>query len=275
MNEQQLQQKLATLKGDILLAERQLSQLQKDIELHQNSKGKALQEFDKQITAKKKALEAAISEGARLQSLCHLYGGSLEDLQKEIEKIKNIAKLAKETATEEVKSIHEEADNRIKAVEDREKNVENREKTATERENLVENAIKTLQERSLEAEKYQIRLEEREKKIIADEEQAKQSLVKAQKLLDDRDRQLKEKTMQVQQLDETIKEKTSIAETTGKEADSRLADVKRRENLVARKEKDLHDRDIEQNQREIKLNDKSDTIRRAYQEVLSRGGTVN
>lgn len=275
MNPQELEIKLATLNGEILLAERKLLTIQTDIENHQASKTKALEEFE--IIKKKKLgeIDVLMVELEGVMEVHTLYDDVILEQEERRDTAQKETTLIIQTATEKAQGIMAEAENAQKAVEDREQNVSIREENCTLAMDSIEGLFEEVEEHANTNILQTETLVEREKIVVQSEENSKEAIAQAQVLLDDIDRQLSEKRVEMQNLDITITEKTKIATETGKEVEARLTDVIRRENVVAGEERGLHDKHKELIQKELWLDDRETTVGRAYREVLQRGGTIN
>lgn len=271
----ELQQQLATLKGEIQLAERQLRSLQKELEALETTKQTATREYTFVKKQRSQDIERLTNEGKRLQVLCHAYSKAYEDLEQEVIRIKAEKTEAIRKAAEEVEAVYVDAKRAHGDAEAHEQRVKDKDSAVIVREKECDRRSIEL---DAEAKKNLTALEaigRREENVHKEEIAAKTAVADAQHLLDDIDRQTKEKRMELQNLDIIITRKTRRAELIGVEAEAVL---KRANSLVAeteRKEELLNARDIEQNKREIQLNDKSATIRRAYSETLQRGGKLN
>lgn len=268
----QSNQDLTRIQADIRLATREYNKILKDIEQFETSKTAALKEGDQQIRIQKASIERLTNEGIRLSTLCRLYSQTLADLELAM---KDYGKEDVERAEQKVKEIYGEAertradaDAYMKRVEVKDNSVKLREIEADKK--LVE--AKEIQEKTA---KLQIKLDEQQKAITHEEITAKQSLVEANKLLDDISRQIREKRMQNQGLDIIISNKTKQADAIGVEANAKLTEAHRLLS-VADKRKEAQDaRDITQNNKEIWLSDREATVGRAYRETLQRGGKLN
>jgi len=265
---------LITIRADIQLNEKKLRDLENDLKILNKTRQIAFDEKNKQIATLQEIIDSLTKEGKRLQGLVHLYSKTLEDLQKDVNKYKELVVIQKGIATNEVASIHQEADNRIKAVKDREENVDmlitnvdKRGEVVTQKEILLSKKEGELQEREDKANKLDLDVRIQVKKAEA-------TLASKQDLIQNMDRQLEEKRMQVQRLDTEIFQKQKVAETTGQEIESRLTAVVSREILVAGREKELHVTNTELIQKELWLADREATLRRAYLETIKRGGKI-
>lgn len=266
---------LITLNADIGQLERKRDKILKDLESLNKSKEEAFKQHDQQIRIKKDAAEHWRREGERFQTLCHLYNKSAEELSETIDRMEKERTQLVQKAKDEVQQIYDDAKNREEAVAGREKHVE----VVTKQNEVDKQVVKhKSEELDAEAKKNRIALGEirRDRENLKNEqEKSKQAVATAQELLDDIDRQLAEKRMELQGLDTQIENRTKHAETIGIEAESRLAEAKRRENVVARKERGIRETIDKHNKKELWLADREATIGRAYHETIQRGGKVN
>lgn len=263
------------LKADIELATRELRRLQADIDNLATTKKYAFKEFEEQKKDRQKTIDHLQAEGVRLQKLCHMYSSAFTDLEEVIQLAYKEKETVEKEAKEAVIAIHEEVEKRIRAVSDREVNVSKREQLNDQREQAASKKELALTRLITENDNKIEELIRQGKELDSRTETVNKSLAKAQDLLDDITRQLEQKRMQVQVLDKQIEDKTRIAETTGKNAEERLQSVTLRESIVAGREKMVNERTIEQNKREVRLNDKSATIRRGLDELLQKRRALN
>lgn len=271
----QPKQDLVVIKADLDLLERTKKKTENELEQLNKTKTEALRMHEHQVTQKKTEAEHWKREGERLQNLCHLYSQSVEDLEKLIKEKKLERTQLIQKTTDEVQQIHDDAKNREEAVTGREKNVTLISERTKKDVEIVTRTLRAiaLREKKLTADRQVLKEEQKQHKAMV--ELSKLEVAKAQRLLDDIDRQLAEKREEKRTLEVQITQQTKHAETIGKEANSRLTDVKRRESVVVRKEIAANERDEKQNQREIKLADREATVGRAYRETIQRGGRVN
>lgn len=255
--------------------ERELKKLQKDIEEMQKTKATAFKEYDFHIKQKKTEFEHLTAETQKIQGFCHLYSKQLASLKEETEKELHISELQKERARQEVEQVYLDAEKTKRQAENRIVAVAEREVKADEKEKLIEASIIALQEKQMAVEKQENQVTERKAVIDLAEKQLKITLAERQVLIDNLDRQIKLKKMQVQNLNTTIDDMGKQAERIGVEAKTQLEKALKLIEEYTLKKGHLDDRDKELNKKEILLNDKSKTIRRAYNEVLQRGGVVN
>lgn len=275
MDEQQLQLKLKTLNGEIVLAERKLSDLSHELEQLQTTRDQAFKSHAADVKKQQDQLAAITNEAKITANLARGYSLSLDELQEAHKTFFEKKREDIQEAKNAVRSIHEEVERREAAVKDREDNVTNREAAVENREKVVRNGEEALVVRE---EKVKIDVEElakRTSQLLVDEEKSKHSLAQEKELLDDIDRQIRQKRMELHGLTLTIEMKEKVAKNTGQEVEARLTAVESRELLAEGKEKGLNERDTELNKKEIWLDDRERTVGRAYRETIQRGGVVD
>lgn len=273
--DQQLQQKIAQLKAEISLKERELAKLLKDIEQLQKTKGQAFKDYDAQIKVKKEELEGLNQEAGKTQGFCHLYSRQLNELQIEAEKELKASNLQKERARQEVEQVYLDAEKTKRQAENRIVAVAEREVKADEKEKLIEASIIALQEKQITIDKQEAQIAERIKVAEIAETTSKEAIAKSGKLLDTLDRQIKLKKMQVQNLNTTIDDMGKQAERIGVEAKTQLEKALKLIEEYNLQKGHLDDRDKELNKKEIWLSDREATVGRAYNETIKRGGKIN
>lgn len=266
---------LITLNADIGQLERKRDKILKDLELLNKSKAEAFHQHDQQIKIKKDVAEHWENEGKRFQTLCHLYSNSAEELSETIDRLEKERDQMIAKAQEEVQQIHDDAKNREEAVGNREANVNKTRSIVAKQQEDVIRAVGNLQVMQQKVKEEKAELSDQSGQLEIEREETKQAVAKAQVLLDDIDRQLAEKRMELQGLDTQIENKTRHAETIGKKAESQLAEVQRRENVVARKERGIRETIDKHNKKELWLADREATVGRAYRETIQRGGKVD
>jgi chromosome segregation ATPase len=271
----QAKQTLVTIQADINLLERKKTKILQEIEHLQATKAEAFKQHDQQIKHKQDAADHLTNEGKRLQALAHLYSQSVEDLEKEIAGKKAEKEQLIAEAEIAVKTIHDEADNRIKAVADREKNATEREEEIDHQQKVIALRVKHIVEDGEKLEQKQEELLDRKFALAGKEAAAKEAVAQAQELLDDITRQINEKRMQSQTLDQTIENKTREVDRIGKEAEVKLQELDRLIAEYTKKEEMQSEKAIELNKKERWLDDREATVGRAYRETLQRGGKVN
>lgn len=273
-DKQLLEQQLAGIQGEILIAEKQLKSLQGDIENHERVKGDSLKEYDTQIKNKKEEIDSLELEGARLRRLIILEGESYEAIKEE--KIKESEKWAQDAkdAEEAVKSIYSNADNRIRAVADREANCEN-----AERQNLADSTKNREMAENLQKEADSIEIQraivkKSREELSAAEEKSKLTLAEEKEKLDDITRQIPIQTAILEKIKRDIEENTDKASAILKNADDKMRKADERSLILNMRDRRQNERENEQSKKEAWLDDREGTVGRAYKEVIQRGGII-
>lgn len=275
MNPQELQHKLDTLKGDIQIAQREVDKINHELETMQKTRGDAFKQYDQEIKHKKDQVEEYQREGLRLQKLIALYTTSAESLEGEIKKFKENHANNLKLATDEVQQIHDDAKNHEQAVLNREIQVKGRESAVNTREIQAvkkdEEYVKGMKRNDL----IKGELVKKEIEIQTERKNANQAVAKAQVLLDDITRQIREKEKHMQLLDTTLDTKQRRLDGMGKTIEEDRRVVSERERIVAAKEVNLDVKNTEIINAQKKLRDDQQTLRRAYRQTIQRGGSVN
>lgn len=268
--EQELKQRLAQLKGDILLAEKSLSQLQKDIEQHQTSKDRSLKQYDVQIREKKEIITNLTSQGEKLHALVILESQALQELQEACEKERAVLASDVQKAREEVKGVYEAAENRQKSVEDRENNVEIREEAVEEGRLAVEEGRLAVDSERSRLQLLDSELDTKRQEVDSKVERSNQTLAQTQELLDDIHKQIEVYKPVLEKLKTEIDEQTLIAQDIGIEADRKMKEAEKKlaqaialSITLKKKEKELSDK-------EVWLADRERSLRRSYDEIVRR-----
>jgi hypothetical protein len=272
--EAQEKQSLIITRADAQLAEREKNKILQELETIQGTKEVAFREIAQQKENAQKEVMALKGEGLRLQGLVRLYTEAIEGFIQERDLAEKAALTQKTRAIEEVKGIYSDADRRERVVMDREENVSKKEAELAKCEDIIkgrEGAVIVIE--SQIEERAQL-IMAREKGLSIREADSNLRLEKTRRLLDDIERQLKEKRIEMESLDTTIRNKTMIAEQTGIEAQSKLKEASLLIKELAAQKETQDEKDKKLNQKELWLNDREATVGRAYNEVISRGGRV-
>lgn len=259
---------------EVLLAKRK-DKLLNEIEKLEETRKTSFKQTNHEIQEKRKDLEFLTKEGKRLGALSRLYSKSVEELMEKITELKaEEVRLIKE-AREKVATVHQEAENRIRAVKDREDNVDAEKEAVKAREKNASNTLLQAQRIQKQNEEDAERLKYDEAEFAKKQAIANETLAKQKELLEDIDRQIIGKNMQVQVLDFRIKIKTEKAEEIGKEAERQLLEANRLIKEYRRKDALRRKKEGELRIRERKLTDDQQSLKRAYDEIVKKGGQIN
>ena len=275
MDQQQLQEKLTTLKGDILLAERALNKLRSEIEQFNSSKETALKEYNSQIKLKKEEIEAIAAKGKQTQLLVHAYSESLEAIVTDLTKAKKQYMDELQKATEAVASVHGKAKIRENAVKDRERAVVLREQTVQEQEEIIGHQIEGLIERKDAIQKEEEKLSHRVKVIVEQEQKSKETLEANKILLDDIKSDIIQAEEQLKTLNKKIEDKKAEELALLPKAEETLQEARSLEKVTNERNRLLNEKDKELRNKEIWLDDREETLARSYREVIQRRGSID
>lgn len=271
----QAKQSLIQIEADIHLAERDKRKIVTELEQLNSTRTAAFKQYDQQIKHKKDEYDVYEAKIEDITTAIEKNEEVLQQLSDEVVQLTTKRDRLIAEARDAVKTVHDEAEQREKAVTDREHNVQ----IASEEVKLSEQIVnKTVQEIALQQGQLTIErkvFEKDQRDFAAEEEASKKTVAKAQELLDDINRQLKAQRMQSQQLDTEIINKTAHSIVIGNLAQVRLDEADRRLKVVAQREVSANEKDIEQHNKDIQLDDREATIGRAYRETLQRGGKID
>lgn len=265
---------LIKIQADIDLKEREYKKLFEELENLQKAKGAAFKQHDTQIQHKKDELAVLEKKIDYLQSLMPPLQEAYVFLQNNVKRIKENGDMVTKAAEDAVKTVYSDADAIKREAMDLEANVKKHENEVVKRENEVAFREKRADERDIVQNALDKKLDNRTTELDNLEIESKKTVAKAQELLDDINRQLNTKRMQVQKLDSEIIQKTEHAVVIGNIAQRKLETVEQREKVVAQREVSTHAKTTELHNKELWLTDRESELRRAYTEVVQRGGNV-
>jgi chromosome segregation protein len=268
-------QTLVTLEADIDLKNRELKKVTTELERLNTTRGTSFEQYDKQIKLKQNQIDGLQKEMERLEGeikksteLFHSLDGQIVAKQTEAARITS-------EANQQVLEIHNDAERREEAIGNKEANVKLREEQVKTNQEIVDKSLHEINLQKTRVAKARQELVTDKATFEAEKKQSEQAIAKAQELLDDINRQIREQSMQLSTINTSIDVQTKKADEIGKEANERLEKVKTREILVAGRERGVNEKRNELIKKEIWLDDREATVGRAYRETLERGGNIN
>ena len=268
----QQQQQTASIQGESFLAEREKQKIHEELEQLQQAKAIEFKEYNAQkeqltktvatLKAEKESLE---KDAEKAKNDYDRIAKSIDDYgENEVEKAKNAVTSIYLTA----QSLQKEWKERMIKVDVKEEELEIEDKELTELNEKVfklqvENEIK---EQLLQKQEYQLNLKRDEvKKTVAELEEKRDTLI----------REVETKQAKVRGLDITTKIQEDYAKKTTEDAE-----VKMKEATIKMAEgKALEEKNNETSKNltieKLQMDDRAVTLRRAYNEIISRGGKID
>ena len=268
----QANQTLLKLKADIVLAEKEKKKALDDLDQLQSIKTQAYKKYNTENTLQQNKIKVLTKTVGDLKSMA-------DDLEAVIkskkDELKDFGKEEIKAANDSLKVIHGDIEIIKREIKDREENIASEKEYLNKSHRDMDIKIQELQTLKFELELREGEIQKEKDRLGEAEQQSKEAVAKNRELLDDINRELKEKRMQVINLDVAIESKTKQAESVGVDANARLAEAEHLEKLVLGKENALNDKNIELIKKERWLSDREASLRRAYLETVHRGGKVD
>jgi len=268
----QQQQQTASIQGDSFLAEREKQKIHEELEQLQQAKAIEFKEYNakkeqltKTVATLKAEKESLEKDAEKAKNDYDRITKSIDDYgENEVEKAKNAVTSIYLTA----QSLQKEWKERMIKVDAKVEELEIEDKELTEMNEKVfklqvENEIK---ERLLQKQEYQLNLKRDEvKKTVAELEEKRDTLI----------REVETKQAKVRGLDITTKIQEDYAKKTTEDAE-----VKMKEATIKMAEgKALEEKNNETSKNltieKLQMDDRAVTLRRAYNEIISRGGKID
>lgn len=268
---QQLQVKLAELQGEIKIAERQRNQIILDLKELQTTKAKEFESSAKQIKEAKKILAELTIQVQEKRDLYEELTKKQENLQKEMNEY-NLLEMQK-TEKERNRIILQANETLEYAVhkKDEAETLECEVIETIEAISMTDEQISQERERLGKKENELVKLQKETDESVR---KAKYTLAQLNKKRDDLVRDVKDAEKLKATLDQSIEKAIEFIKQTRQEAQSILLEAKRLK-VISQKEREDNEKVKKQLAIDRKrLDDAIETNKRAYREIISRGGNV-
>lgn len=275
MTQQELELRLQTLQGEIIISEKTLRNLHSDIQNVQESKDKVSKELLQQIKEKRDRLTFLIDTTKQVITYSKQADEHLEKLRQEgkDQEATNLHEI--EQAKEKAAGIIWDAEQLLSTVHTLQKQIYTYYVVVLLKSIEAQKTLRTAQEIEARNDKQTVQLTLREKLVEKIEKESEELVAHNKNLLDDMVIRIEAKRKEEKILDESITNKKEEAAVIGNLVRIQLQMANRLIKEYNARKKLQDEKDIEQNKKELWLTDREATVGRAYRETISRGGRVN